>query len=145
MAGIVLRPPHKRSKQCVPEVFCTRVFQLVHPRKSPFPSMPHSAPGPDPAAPNPALLLSLPPAETARQIRLRSCSLVGDVGLAAIARGCPNLRHLSTGGCVRVTDASVRVLAARAGGGLKVLDFTGCRRVRRRVPHASEGRDLVWG
>lgn len=53
-----------------------------------------------------------------------------DVGIAAVARGCPNLRHLIAGGCVRVTDASVRVLAARAGGGLRVLDVTGCRRVR---------------
>lgn len=46
-----------------------------------------------------------------------------------MARGCPNLRHVGAGGCVRLTDASVRVLAARAGGGLRVLDFSGCRRV----------------
>lgn len=53
-----------------------------------------------------------------------------DVGLAAVARGCPNLRHLNASGCLRLTDASVRVLATRAGGGLRVLDITGCRRVR---------------
>ena len=58
-----------------------------------------------------------------------------DVGLAAVARGCPNLRHLSIGGCVRVSDASVRVVAVRAGEGLRVLDVTGCRRVRGRGLH----------
>lgn len=52
-----------------------------------------------------------------------------DLGLAAIARGCPNLRHVGVSGCVRLTNASMRVLAVRAGGGLKVLDVTGCRRV----------------
>lgn len=58
-----------------------------------------------------------------------------DVGLAAVARGCPNLRHLSIGGCLRVSDASVRVVAMRTGEGLRVLDVTGCRRVRQGGSH----------
>lgn len=67
-----------------------------------------------------------------------------DVGLAAIARGCPNLRHLSASGCVRLADASMRVLAALAGGGLRVLDVSGCRRVRgKEAPYVKEGGHVV--
>ncbi len=53
-----------------------------------------------------------------------------DAGLAAVARGCPGLRRLNAAGCTRLTDPSVFVLTVRAGGALRALDFTGCRRVR---------------
>lgn len=52
-----------------------------------------------------------------------------DIGLAAIARGCPRLRHLGVGGCIRLTDGSVRVVAIRAGGALRALDISGCQLV----------------
>lgn len=52
-----------------------------------------------------------------------------DIGIAAVARGCLYLRHLGAGGCIRVTDASIRVVAIRAAGNLRVLDVAGCRGV----------------
>lgn len=52
-----------------------------------------------------------------------------DEGLCAIARGCPSLRHLGLGGCVRLTDLSTREVALRAGESLRHLDVSGCRRV----------------
>lgn len=52
-----------------------------------------------------------------------------DIGLAAAARGCPKLRHVGVGECVRLTDASIRALAEHARAGLRVLDVSGCRRV----------------
>ena len=56
--------------------------------------------------------------------------MVTDVGLAALIRGCPKLRHVSAGGCIRLSDDSVKVLAHCAGGRLRALDVTGCRGVR---------------
>ena len=59
----------------------------------------------------------------------RSCTLVTDVGIAAVAHGCPRLKHLGAGGCIRVTDFSLRIVAVRAGLRLRALDVTGCREV----------------
>ena len=46
-----------------------------------------------------------------RKLSVRGCELVGDAGVAAVARGCPNLFHLNLQEC-RLSPALVRSVVA---------------------------------
>ncbi|CAM9739500.1 unnamed protein product, partial [Discosporangium mesarthrocarpum] len=57
------------------------------------------------------------------------CSLVTDAGLKAVILSGASLRHLNIGGCINVTDVSIKALAEHCGRSLRSLDVMSCWRV----------------
>ncbi|XP_078432399.1 EIN3-binding F-box protein 1-like [Wolffia australiana] len=63
-----------------------------------------------------------------RSLSVTSCA-VTDVGLGALARGCPALKKLHLRRCIYPSDAGLTVLAAAAAGSLETLSLEECNRV----------------
>ena len=60
------------------------------------------------------------------------CVKITDVGLTALASGCPSMGLLSLHGILGVTDAAIRALQQHCATSLHTLDTQGCMQIQQR-------------